>query len=40
MIEVESYIKEHLEADFSHSVCPDCMKNLYPEYYTHIEENR
>ena len=36
MIEVESYIKEHLEADFSHSVCPDCMKNLYPEYYTHM----
>ncbi|MGR3319378.1 MAG: response regulator [Candidatus Anammoxibacter sp.] len=28
---IEKYISEHSEADFSHSVCPDCIKTLYPE---------
>jgi PAS domain S-box-containing protein len=28
---IESYIKEHSEAEFSHSICPDCKKKLYPE---------
>ena len=30
--QVEIYIHEHTEADFSHGICPDCMKELYPEY--------
>ena len=30
--QVEVYVKEHSDADFSHSVCPDCMKKHYPEY--------
>ncbi|MFO7607136.1 MAG: HAMP domain-containing protein [Desulfurivibrionaceae bacterium] len=30
--QVEVYIKEHSEADFSHSLCPDCAKAHYPEY--------
>jgi PAS domain S-box-containing protein len=29
--QIESYIKEHSEAEFSHSICPDCRKKLYPE---------
>jgi len=29
---VEKYISDHSEADFSHSICPDCMVKLYPEY--------
>jgi len=28
--QIELYIKEHSEADFSHSICPDCIKKLYP----------
>lgn len=28
--QIESYIKEHSEAEFSHSICPDCSKKLYP----------
>lgn len=28
--QIESYISEHSEALFSHSVCPDCAKKLYP----------
>ena len=30
--QVESYISEHSETQFSHSICPDCMRKLYPEY--------
>ncbi|MGC8603501.1 MAG: response regulator, partial [Desulfomonilaceae bacterium] len=29
--QVEEYIRDHSEALFSHSICPDCMKKLYPE---------
>jgi|GEM_PF-550952 len=29
---VESYIKEHAEVEFTHGICPDCMKKLYPNY--------
>jgi PAS domain-containing protein len=27
---VEEYVMEHSEAHFSHGICPDCMKKLYP----------
>ncbi|MBF0508980.1 MAG: response regulator [Deltaproteobacteria bacterium] len=30
---IEKYIQEHSEALFTHGVCPDCVKKLYPEYY-------
>lgn len=29
---IEKYIQDRTEARFSHSVCPDCAKKLYPEY--------
>ena len=28
--QIESYINQHSEAEFSHSICPDCAKRLYP----------
>ena len=28
---IEVYIRDHSEADFSHSICPDCMRKLYPD---------
>ena len=31
--QIEAYVKEHSEAEFSHSLCPDCARKLYPEYY-------
>jgi len=31
--QIEAYIRDHSEADFSHSICPECAKNLYPEFY-------
>jgi AmiR/NasT family two-component response regulator len=30
--QVEVYIRDHSEADFSHGICPDCKKKLYPGY--------
>ncbi len=30
---IESYIKDHSEAEFSHSLCPDCAQKLYSELY-------
>ena len=29
---LEAYISRHTEARFSHSVCPDCEKILYPDF--------
>jgi PAS domain S-box-containing protein len=29
--QIEGYIKKNSEANFSHSICPDCHKSLYPE---------
>lgn len=28
---IEHYVQDHSEADFSHSICPDCAKKLYPD---------
>ena len=30
--QMETYIQANSEADFSHSVCPECMQKLYPDY--------
>ena len=30
--QLESYIRDHSEADFSHSICPECAKELYPDF--------
>lgn len=29
--QVEEYVSEHTEAEFSHGICPQCMEKLYPE---------
>ena len=29
--QLESYISQHSEVVFTHSICPDCMKKLYPD---------
>ena len=31
--QIEDYIATHSEADFSHSICPQCARRLYPEVY-------
>ena len=30
--QMEEYISLHSLAQFSHSICPDCAKRLYPDY--------
>ncbi len=30
--QIEAYIRDHSEAEFSHSICPECAKRLYPEF--------
>ena len=34
--QIEHYISNHSEAAFSHGVCRDCAKKLYPDYYEKI----
>ena len=29
---LEGYIQSHSEAKFTHGLCPDCLRKLYPEY--------
>jgi hypothetical protein len=29
--QLELYIKDHSEAEFSHGICPDCFKTLYTD---------
>jgi len=29
--QVEEYVTTHTDAEFSHSICPDCMKKHYPD---------
>ncbi len=32
--QIESYIEDHSEAEFSHGICPECAKKLYPKFKT------
>lgn len=38
--QIEEYIRNHSEAEFSHGICPDCAKRLYPEIHARMEERR
>lgn len=37
---IEEYIDAHSEASFSHSICPDCMKQHYPEAYATYDQDK
>ena len=32
--QIEAYIAKHSEAEFSHGICPECARKLYPEYFS------
>lgn len=34
--QVEEYISKHSEAEFSHGICNDCIKKLYPDFYKKV----
>jgi hypothetical protein len=33
---VEVFVRDHSEADFSHSICPECLNKMYPEFGKNI----
>ncbi|MBM4164654.1 MAG: response regulator transcription factor [Lentisphaerae bacterium] len=35
--QVEVYVRNHSEAKFSHGICPECIKKLYPELARKME---
>lgn len=37
--QIESYIQTHSEAEFSHSICPECAKKLYPDLDIYGEDD-
>ncbi|MFQ6674118.1 MAG: PAS domain S-box protein [Fidelibacterota bacterium] len=38
--QVESYIAEHSRAEFSHGICPDCLKKHYPKLHRKKSQDR
>ena len=36
--QIESYIKEHSQAEFSHGICPECVQKLYPEVWKQMSK--
>ncbi|MGR3319853.1 MAG: hypothetical protein ACUZ8O_15410 [Candidatus Anammoxibacter sp.] len=30
-VQMETYISKRTDAEFTHGICPQCMKELYPE---------
>jgi len=30
--QIEAYIGDHSETEFTHTICPECMKKLYPDF--------
>ena len=33
-VNIESYVRDHSNAEFSHGVCPECALKLYPDVFT------
>ena len=36
--QIESYIQEHSETEFSHGICPECAKKYYPDINPYDED--
>jgi PAS domain S-box-containing protein len=36
--QVEVYLRNHSDAEFSHGICPECMQKLYPDYVQRDEQ--
>jgi len=37
--QIEVYIKDHLDVEFSHGICDDCLKKLYPDLYEKMQHD-
>jgi hypothetical protein len=38
--QIEAYISTHSRAEFTHGICPECARQLYPEYYEERQEGK
>ena len=38
--QIEAYLSEHSDLSFSHGICPDCLKKLYPEIYERMQQKK
>lgn len=38
--QIEGYIRDHSEAEFSHGICPECAKRLYPEIELYPDQDQ
>jgi PAS domain S-box-containing protein len=38
--QVETYIRNRSNADFTHGICPDCITRLYPEYAPQLRQTQ
>lgn len=38
--QMEVYVRDHSEAEFTHGICPDCLRRLYPSLMRASEEPR
>lgn len=36
--QIEVFIRDHSDAEFSHGICPECIRELYPDLHEHISE--
>jgi AmiR/NasT family two-component response regulator len=36
--QIESYIRAHSQAEFTHGLCPDCARKLYPDFFSEDDE--
>ena len=37
--QLETYVHDHTEADFSHGICPECSRKFYPEFEKDTDGN-
>ncbi len=37
--QMEAYIHDHTNVEFSHGICKECAKKMYPQYYTEDEDD-
>jgi PAS domain S-box-containing protein len=37
--QVETYIRSRSNAEFTHGICPDCVRSLYPEYQSILQNS-
>jgi hypothetical protein len=37
---IESYLRKHTLADFTHTLCPDCVKQFYPDLWKKMETSK